>query len=161
MEMQWREGGEGGLSREQMDDIREQFSVLDANGSGSIDEGELLTAMKALGFAPSPEEFKTLFQNMDMDGDGMVSFEEYLDFMTGTVRLANFRSDAMRLFYVFVDPRTGKISRRTLQRGAQLVGEEFDEYELMDMFDAADVQRDGEIDEEEFIAMVRRTGVLS
>merc|ERR1712224_745927 len=73
----------GQLTEEQLDEIREAFSLLDADASGMIDIRELKAAMRALGFEVKNEEIKKMVADIDNDGNGTIEFTEFLQMMTG------------------------------------------------------------------------------
>merc|ERR1739841_280922 len=73
----------GGLSEEQMEEIREAFGLFDADASGMIDVRELKAAMRALGFEVKNEELKKMVSDVDNDGNGTIEFGEFLEMMTG------------------------------------------------------------------------------
>merc|ERR1711934_647637 len=73
----------GGLSEEQLDEIREAFSLFDGDQSGAIDVRELKAAMRALGFEIKNEELKKMGSDVDNDGNGTIEFAEFLQMMTG------------------------------------------------------------------------------
>merc|ERR1711934_301546 len=72
----------GGLSEEQMDEIREAFNLFDGDQSGAIDVRELKAAMRALGFEVKNEELKKMVSDVDNDGNGTIEFAEFLEMMT-------------------------------------------------------------------------------
>merc|ERR1712100_49273 len=72
-----------GPSEEQLDEIREAFSLFDADASGMIDIRELKAAMRALGFEVKNEELKKMVADIDNDGNGTIEFTEFLQMMTG------------------------------------------------------------------------------
>lgn len=57
------------------------FSLLFV--TGQIDARELKAAMRALGFQVKKAEIRRMIQDIDKDGDGQVSFEEFVEMMTG------------------------------------------------------------------------------
>merc|ERR1712224_914810 len=73
----------GGLTEEQMDEIREAFNLFDGDQSGAIDVRELKAAMRALGFEVKNEELKKMVSDVDNDGNGTIEFAEFLEMMTG------------------------------------------------------------------------------
>merc|ERR1711981_870379 len=73
----------GGLSEEQIEEIREAFNLFDADNSGAIDVRELKAAMRALGFEVKKEELKKMISDIDNDGNGSIEFGEFLEMMTG------------------------------------------------------------------------------
>merc|ERR1712166_999137 len=72
----------GQLSDEQLDEIREAFSLFDSDASGMIDIRELKAAMRALGFEVKNEELKKMVSDVDNDGNGTIEFNEFLGMMT-------------------------------------------------------------------------------
>merc|ERR1712006_11154 len=68
----------GQLSDEQLDEIREAFSLFDADASGMIDIRELKAATRALGFEVKNEELKKMVTDIDNDGNGTIEFVEFL-----------------------------------------------------------------------------------
>merc|ERR1712224_984001 len=72
----------GGLTEEQLDEIREAFSLFDSDASGAIDVRELKAAMRALGFEIKNEELKKMVSDIDNDGNGTIEFAEFLGMMT-------------------------------------------------------------------------------
>merc|ERR1712182_163297 len=73
----------GGLTEEQMDEIREAFNLFDGDQSGAIDVRELKAAMRALGFEVKNEELKKMVSDVGNDGNGTIEFAEFLEMMTG------------------------------------------------------------------------------
>lgn len=56
------------------------FSQVYAN-LGNIDEKELRSAMRALGFNPTKDEVADLIYMVDDDGSGTIEFDEFLNLM--------------------------------------------------------------------------------
>merc|ERR1719217_784400 len=122
----------GGLTDEQLDEIREAFSLFDADASGMIDVRELKAAMRALGFEVKNEELKKMVSDIDNDGNGTIEFGEFLQMMTGKMGEKDSREDIEKVFKLFDDDNTNKISFRNLARVAQELGENIDDEELQD-----------------------------
>ncbi|KAI3665591.1 hypothetical protein L6452_44218 [Arctium lappa] len=55
------------------------FNKFDANGDGKISSVELGESLKTLG-SVSAEEVQTMMDELDTDGDGYISYEEFTDF---------------------------------------------------------------------------------
>merc|ERR1712182_167202 len=130
-----RRGGKkkaGQLSEEQLDEIREAFSLFDSDASGAIDVRELKAAMRALGFEVKNEELKKMVSDVDNDGNGTIEFAEFLSMMTGKMGEKDSREDIEKVFKLF-DDNTNKISFRNLARVAEELGENIDDEELQDM----------------------------
>ncbi|XP_062150743.1 polcalcin Aln g 4 [Alnus glutinosa] len=55
------------------------FKCFDANGDGKISASELGDALKTLG-SVTPDEVKHMMAEIDTDGDGFISFQEFTNF---------------------------------------------------------------------------------
>merc|ERR1712080_105802 len=113
----------GGLSEEQMDEIREAFNLFDGDQSGAIDVRELKAAMRALGFEVKNDELKKMITDIDNDGNGTIEFAEFLGMMTGKMGEKDSREDIEKVFKLFDDDSTSKISFKNLARVAEELGE--------------------------------------
>ncbi|PKA51462.1 putative calcium-binding protein CML30 [Apostasia shenzhenica] len=79
----WGSAGSGdGEDGDQEDrDLREAFAVFDGNGDGVITVEELGLVLKSLGLMKSSEACRDMIQMVDLDGDGMVNFDEFKKMM--------------------------------------------------------------------------------
>jgi len=69
------------VDKEMEAELREKFSMLDANGDGVLDKQELMDMFVPLGDMLGVNEWGLLFNEMDKDGDGTVSINEFLNFV--------------------------------------------------------------------------------
>merc|ERR1712006_81585 len=123
----------GGLSEEQMEEIREAFGLFDADASGMIDVRELKAAMRP----------RLRGQERGAEEDGH--------------RRRQRRQRHHRVRRVpYDDDRTNKISFRNLARVAEELGENIDDEELQDMINQADRDGDGEINIDEFYRIMKK-----
>merc|ERR1712094_3094 len=106
----------GAISEEQMEEIREAFNLFDNDQSGAIDVRELKAAMRALGFEVKNEELKKMVSDVDNGGNGTIEFVEFLGMMTGKMGEKDSREDIEKVFKLFDDDNTNKISFRNLAR---------------------------------------------
>jgi centrin-2/centrin-1 len=147
------------LTEEQKQEIREAFDLFDTDGSGTIDAKELKVAMRALGFEPKKEEIKKMISDIDKDGSGVIDFSEFLEMMTSKMSERDSREEILKAFRLFDDDETGKISFRNLKRVAKELGENMTDEELQEMIDEADRDGDGEISEDEFLRIMKKTSL--
>jgi calmodulin len=71
--------GDSGEDAEQ--NLKDVFDIFDADGSGFIDRKEMGSLMKKLAQSLSEEEITAIMEEVDIDGDGEVSFEEFKNLM--------------------------------------------------------------------------------
>ncbi|KAH6561088.1 caltractin [Batrachochytrium salamandrivorans] len=147
------------LTPGQKQEIREAFDLFDTDGSGTIDVKELKVAMRALGFEPKKEEIKKMMMDIDKSGSGMIDFNEFLELMTAKMADKDSREEILKAFKLFDDDETGKISFKNLKRVAKELGESLTDEELQEMIDEADRDGDGEINEEDFLRIMKKTNL--
>ncbi|XP_068596264.1 uncharacterized protein cetn2 [Brachionichthys hirsutus] len=145
------------LTEEQKQEIREAFELFDTDGSGFIDVKELKVAMRALGFEPKKEEIKKMISEVDKDGTGKISFADFLAVMTQKMAEKDSKEEILKAFRLFDDDETGKISFKNLKRVAKELGENLTDEELQEMIDEADRDGDGEVNQQEFLRIMKKT----
>ncbi|XP_010282705.1 PREDICTED: centrin-2, partial [Phaethon lepturus] len=147
------------LSEEQKQEIREAFDLFDTDGTGNIDVKELKVAMRALGFEPKKEEIKKMISDIDKEGTGKISFSDFLVVMTQKMAEKDSKEEILKAFKLFDDDETGKISFKNLKRVAKELGENLTDEELQEMIDEADRDGDGEVNEQEFLRIMKKTSL--
>eukprot|EP00758_Cryptobia_borreli_P001954 Tbor_TRINITY_DN2668_c0_g1::TRINITY_DN2668_c0_g1_i1::g.17919::m.17919/K16465/CETN1; centrin-1 len=152
--------GRPNLTEEQRQEIKEAFDLFDTDGSGSIDAKELKVAMRALGFEPKKEEIRKMISDIDTDGRGTIDFNAFLEMMTTKMSEKDSREEILKAFRLFDDDETGKISFKNLKRVAKELGENMNDEELQEMIDEADRDGDGEISEDEFLRIMKKTSLF-
>ena len=63
------------------EDILEAFRVLDKDGNGSICASDLKIVMTNLGENLTDEEIEEMIKEADIDGDGLVNYEDFIKMM--------------------------------------------------------------------------------
>lgn len=152
-------GAKPELTDEQKHEIREAFDLFDSDGSGTIDIKELKVAMRALGFEPKKEEIKKMISDIDKDGSGTIDFNDFLLMMTQKMSEKDSKEEILKAFRLFDDDETGKISFKNLKRVSKELGEDLTDEELQEMIDEADRDNDGEINEVEFLRIMKKTSL--
>ena len=97
-----------------------------------------------------------MINDIDKDKSGEIDFEEFLDMMTAKMSDKDSREDIQKVFNLFDDDQTGKISLRNLKRVAKELGETMSDAELLEMIERADTDTDGEINFDEFYAIMTK-----
>ncbi|WRT63161.1 uncharacterized protein IL334_000064 [Kwoniella shivajii] len=142
-----------GLSEDQRGEIKEAFDLFDVDKDGAIDYHELKVAMRALGFDLKKGEVMKLLKEYGGD-DGLMDFTNFERIMSEKILSRNPETELRRAFELFDDDRTGRISLKNLKRVARELGENLGEEELQAMIDEFDLDQDGEINLDEFLAIM-------
>jgi len=117
-------------------------------------------AMRALGFEPKKEEIQKMIQDVDDDGSGTIEFPEFMTMMSQKILNRDPKDEILKAFRLFDDDETGKISFKNLKRVAKELGERMTDEELQEMIDEADRDGDGEVNEEEFLRIMKKTNLF-
>ncbi|EDW76597.2 uncharacterized protein Dwil_GK19020 [Drosophila willistoni] len=148
------------LSLEQKIDIKKAFDLFDTECTGFIEVKELRVAIRALGFEPKKEEIRRMMEEIDKDKTGRIAFNDFLYLMRLKMAEKDTKQDIMKAFSFFDDDRTGRISFDNLKRVAQELGENLTDEELQEMIDEADLDGDGEVGRDEFLAVMKKTNLI-
>jgi centrin-1 len=112
--------------------------------------------MRALGFQVKNDEVKEMISQVDKDGSGAIDFNEFVEMMTGKMSDRDSREEIMKVFDLFDDDNTGKISFKNLKRVATELGENLSDEELREMIEEADRDKDGFVNREEFYRIMKK-----
>ena len=80
--------------------------------------------------------------------------------MTARMSDRDTREDINKVFRLFDDDGTGTITIRNLRRVARELGENMTDDEIQEMIEEADRDGDGEISEDEFMRIMRKTNLF-
>mmetsp|Transcript_89210 Transcript_89210/g.186438 ORF Transcript_89210/g.186438 Transcript_89210/m.186438 type:complete len:218 (+) Transcript_89210:221-874(+) len=147
-----------GLDEEQVEELREAFKLFDTENAGTIDARELKAALRALGFEVKKEDVKRMLADIGKDPTQPIDFNEFKEMMTGRMPDKNSRAEIDKVFALFDEDETGKISFRNLKRISQELGESLTDDELQEMIEEADRDGDGLINPDEFYRVMRKRG---
>nr|XP_020444247.1 centrin-3-like [Monopterus albus] len=111
-------------------------------------------AMRALGFEVKKVDVLKILKDYDREGNGKITFEDFNEVVTDRILERDPKEEIMKAFKLFDDDESGKISLRNLRRVARELGENVSDEELRSMIDEFDTDGDGEINQEEFLAIM-------
>ena len=70
------------LNAAELKELRQNFDTVDSNGDGWIGDKEFINLLQKLDDELSPDECLLAFEATDADGDGSISFEEFMEWWT-------------------------------------------------------------------------------
>ena len=115
--------------------------------------------MRALGFDVKKQEVLGLMREYDRDGTSQIEYPDFLEIMTQKIQDRDPVEETLKAFKLFDEDNTGKISLRNLRRVARELGENLSDEELTAMIDEFDKDGDGEINEQEFLGIMKMTSI--
>ena len=137
-----------GLTEDEIEEIREAFSMFDTNGTGTIDPKELKAAMNSLGFEKKSPTVYEMICDLESEG-GEVNFEYFLEAISNKLGNRESKDGISRIFDLFDDDRTSTINFNNIKRVAKDLGETMTNEELREMLQRASTNGD-EITQEDF-----------
>lgn len=137
--------------------MKDAFNLFDPSGTGFMESKDLKFAMRALGFEPKKEEVKKLIAETDKQGTGKIALEDFMSAMSTRLAEKDINEEIMKAFQLFDEDGTGKISFKNLKNVAKELSENLSDEELQEMISEADRDGDGEVNQEEFLRIMKKT----
>ncbi|KAJ3737291.1 calmodulin [Lentinula guzmanii] len=110
------------LSEEQVNEFKEAFSLFDKDGDGTITTLELGTVMRSLGQNPTDAELQDMINEVDVDGNGTIDFNEFLAMMEKKFKDTDSEEEIRQAFQVFDKDGNGTISAKELKAVMESLG---------------------------------------
>ena len=143
------------LNREQIEDFRRTFDLVDKDQSGSITTDELKIVMVSLGQNPLDSELQDMVNEVDTDGNGTIDFDEFLSLMDrkmrGEVRESDMEEEYVEAFKIFDLNGDGLISKTDLMTVFKILDEEANEEEIEEVILQTSTDGDNVINYDKFV----------
>ncbi|XP_020273550.1 calcium-dependent protein kinase 19-like [Asparagus officinalis] len=141
------------LSEEEIKGLKQMFTNMDTDKSGTITYEELKSGLARLGSRLSETEVKQLMDAADVDGNGSI---DYIEFITATMHRHKLERDEhlFKAFQYFDKDNSGFITRDELELAMKEHGLG-DDATIKDIISEVDSDNDGRINYDEFCAMMR------
>lgn len=142
------------LTSDQIADFQNAFNDFDKDKDGRIAAKELGAVMKSLGQNPSETELKDMLDEIDIDENGTVVFDEFLYLMRRQMQEVDTEDEIIDAFRIFDKDGDGKISAEELIHIMKNLGEPLRQDEIDEMIAQADINKDGIIDYVKFVHLM-------
>ncbi|XP_074316343.1 calcium-dependent protein kinase 10-like [Silene latifolia] len=142
------------LSVEEVEIIRDMFTLMDVDHDGKITYEELRTGLKKVGSQLGESEIQLLMEVADVDRNGYL---DYGEFVAVTIHLQKMENDEhfQKAFLYFDQDGSGYIELDELRDGLADESGETDSEVLNQIMHEVDTDKDGRISYEEFVAMMK------
>ncbi|TYJ99113.1 calcium-dependent protein kinase 10 [Cucumis melo var. makuwa] len=142
------------LSVEEVEVIRDMFSLMDTDNDGKVSFEELKAGLKKVGSQLAEPEMKMLMEVADVDGNGVL---DYGEFVAVTIHLQRMENDEhfRRAFMFFDKNESGFIELDELRVALSDESGETDSDVLNEIMREVDTDKDGQISYDEFVAMMK------
>jgi len=142
------------MGSQQLEQLKIAFALFDKDHNGRIDIIELQTVLKTLGQNISKEEAEEMMSSVDINHDGEIDFNEFVQLMENRMFLPSNTLEYQDAFKFFDKNGDGYIDFNELKDVLLSLGEEFTEQDIQDMIDEADTTGNGKVEFGEFIKMM-------
>ncbi|XP_057443327.1 probable calcium-binding protein CML25 [Lotus japonicus] len=136
------------------EELEKVFEKFDVNRDGKISSSELGSIMGSLGQSATKEELDNMIREVDSDGDGYISLEEFIELNTKDIDPNEILENLRDAFSVFDIDGNGSITAEELHNVMASLGDECSLEECQKMIGGVDSDGDGMIDFEEFRTMM-------
>ncbi|KEG12036.1 EF hand [Trypanosoma grayi] len=149
-----------GLSQNEYDEIMALFTFFDDNESGGLDRREVGRLARWLNFARTDKDIDRMFRDMDADGSGTMSLNEFLTWLRHNrpdpkalygLSQSEYNTIMMQ-FRMYDTDQNGLLSMDEFARLVVSTGDVRDFAEGQRLFYSIDMDRSGAVDLHEFLA---------
>ena len=141
------------LSKEEIAGMKEIFQAFDTDKSGTVTISELMDGLRKKGVDKAASDVADLVNNMDMDGNGELDYEEFIAATLSTAKMEN-DDNLARAFAYFDKDNSGYISREEVVKVIADFGLDGEFGDVNEFMEAADTNKDGKIDYDEFLVLM-------
>lgn len=141
---------------ERLEEYREAFDMFDTDKDQIITTSQLVQALNALGYNTNQIVIQKI-KDVDIESEGGVGklkFEDFLDYVMSCIRYAYTKQDMMEDFKVIDVNGNGRITKYALRNYLKKLDIPLSDEEIGEAVEAADVNKDGWIDYEEFASKI-------
>ncbi|XP_037952819.1 caltractin-like [Teleopsis dalmanni] len=142
---------------DQLRDMKYTFELLDEECKGLLRENHLRVALRALGFEPKKDDIKQMIAVINEDGTERISFNDFVKLMEMKMGEKDTETELRKSFRLFCGSGESTLTLDDLKRVSFQLKENLNEEQLTEMFEHADVDGNGKINEDDFVKLVLGT----
>ena len=88
------------LKESQIVELKEAFRLFDMNQDGFVSSDELVKVMRRLGYHPTESEVEEMIGDVDLDGNGVIDFAEFVSMMARRINEVDIEKEIRNSFQV-------------------------------------------------------------
>ncbi|XP_066917765.1 calmodulin-like [Clytia hemisphaerica] len=142
------------LTQDQLNDIRDTFTLFDRDGDGTISVHELQDMMTSLGQRVSEADIKEMLEDTDTSADGTLDYPAFMSMMTRKSANNDLNCEIKEAFKFFDQDGDGTITKEELKICMKRIGEDLSDEDLNEMLNEADLDGNGKIEFHEFAKLI-------
>ncbi|XP_059090232.1 neo-calmodulin-like isoform X2 [Tigriopus californicus] len=150
----WGERFRNCLKSEELSLCYEAFQIFDKDGSGAIDAKELTSLLRSMGQNPTDSQVHDMINEIDVDGSGVVEFEEFVKFITRLMKNIDPENEVREAYRRFDPDNEGVIRVEELRFVLSNLPVKLSKAEIEEMILAANPHRDGQITFSDFRRLI-------
>jgi len=142
------------LSDAQLTAAKDAFKQLDKRDEDKIRVGDIQTCMKKLGHNVTGDWLESMEDEIDSEGTGYVSFEEFRDLLLKKMQADEDERELKEIFRVLDKEKKGEVNVNELRWILKNLGDDLTEDDIDDMILDVDTDGSGWVDYEEFAKLM-------
>mmetsp|Transcript_19239 Transcript_19239/g.19982 ORF Transcript_19239/g.19982 Transcript_19239/m.19982 type:complete len:148 (-) Transcript_19239:310-753(-) len=118
------------LSQEQVEEFTQAFLVFDSTNKGHINRVDLAKVMRATGQNPTDDEINIMITEVDADGNGEISLDEFLEMIGKRIKESSGGNVLLEAFSDFDHDHNEVLTPDEIRRVMLTIGEKLTDEEI-------------------------------
>ena len=148
------------VPEEQLKEYKEAFDLFDRDQTGLIGPNEIYSLLKNFGNPTPKKEIDKLMADFDNDGDGKLSFDEFVTFLHQSYVTLDEMEAVIRAFKTFDRDNSGEIDLNEFKFILEKLGHKLPDDVVKLIFYESKLNENGKMDYNEFVNFWSKTNPL-
>ncbi len=148
------------VPEEQLKEYKEAFDLFDRDQTGLIGPNEIYSLLKNFGNPTPKKEIDKLMADFDNDGDGKLSFDEFVTFLHQSYVTLDEMEAVIRAFKTFDRDTSGEIDLNEFKFILEQLGHKLPDDVVKLIFYESNLNENGKMDYNEFVNFWSKTNPL-